>query len=82
MGRYWQTALLASWRPQIAWVPIEEIVRDKQDAYYRAISNADRTGDARLFIEFMLTALRDAFGCPSRKRDGMVDAGANGVIVR
>ena len=60
MGRYWQTALLASWRPQMAWVPVEEIVRDRQDAYYRAISNADRTGDARMFIEFMLTALRDA----------------------
>ena len=60
MGRYWQTALLASWRPQMAWVPVEEIIRDRQDAYYRAISNADRTCDARLFIEFMLTALRDA----------------------
>ena len=60
MGRYWQTALLASWRPQMAWVPVEEIIRDRQDAYYRAISNADRTGDARMFIEFMLAALRDA----------------------
>ena len=44
----------------MAWVPVEEIIRDRQDAYYRAISNADRTGDARMFIEFMLTALRDA----------------------
>ena len=43
----------------MAWVPVEEIIRDRQDAYYRAISNADRTGDARMFIEFMLTALRD-----------------------
>ena len=60
MGRYWQTALLAAWRPQMAWVPVEEIIRDRQDAYYRAISNADRTGDARMFIEFMLAALRDA----------------------
>ena len=60
MGRYWQTALLAAWRPQMAWVPVEEIIRDRQDAYYQAISNADRTGDARMFIEFMLTALRDA----------------------
>ena len=60
MGRYWQTVLLAAWRPQMAWVPVEEIIRDRQDAYYRAISNADRTGDARMFIEFMLTALRDA----------------------
>ena len=60
MGRYWQTALLSSWRAQMAWVPVEEIVRDRQEAYYRAISDADRTGDARRFIEFMLTALRDA----------------------
>ena len=44
----------------MAWVPVEEIIRDRQDAYYRAISSADRTGDARMFIEFMLTALRDA----------------------
>ena len=60
MGRYWQTALLSSWRSQMAWVPVEEVVRDRQDAYYRAISEADRTGDARAFIEFMLVALRDA----------------------
>ena len=60
MGRYWQTALHAAWRPQMAWVPVEEIIRDRQDAYYQAISNADRTGDARMFIEFMLAALRDA----------------------
>ena len=36
------------------------IVRDRQDAYYGAISDSDRTGDARRFIEFMLLALRDA----------------------
>jgi Fic family protein len=60
MGRYWQTVLLASWRAQMAWVPVEEIVRDRQDSYYQAISNADKTGDARAFIEFMLVALRDA----------------------
>lgn len=60
MGRYWQTVLLAAWRPQMAWVPVEEIVRDRQKAYYRAISVADRTGDACEFIEFMLVALRDA----------------------
>ena len=60
MGRYWQTVLLASWRAQMAWVPVEEVIRDRQSAYYRAISNADKTGDARMFIEFMLVALRDA----------------------
>jgi hypothetical protein len=37
-----------------------ETVMSKEKKMSRAISNADRTGDARLFIEFMLTALRDA----------------------
>ena len=60
MGRYWQTALLSAWRVQMAWVPVEEVVRDRQNAYYQAISESDRTGDARYFIEFMLVALRDA----------------------
>lgn len=60
MGRYWQTVLLSSWRAQMAWVPVEEVVRNRQDAYYRSIADADRTGNARKFIEFMLVALRDA----------------------
>ena len=60
MGRYWQTVLLSSWREQMAWVPVEEIIRDRQDAYYEAISKADCTGDICPFIEFMLIALRDA----------------------
>ena len=66
MGRYWQTVLLSSWRAQMAWVPVEEIVRDRQSAYYRAISNADHAGDARWFIEFMLVALRDALASVKR----------------
>lgn len=53
-------ALIGAVRLQMAWVPVEEVVRDRQDTYYRAISEADRTGDARAFIEFMLVALRDA----------------------
>ena len=39
---------------------VEEIVRDRQEAYYRSISECDRSGDARIFVEFMLKALRDA----------------------
>ena len=50
MGRYWQTALLASWRPQMAWVPVEEIIRDRQEAYYQAISNADKIRDTETCV--------------------------------
>ena len=28
MGRLWQTALLASWKPIFAWIPIESIIKD------------------------------------------------------
>lgn len=60
MGRYWQTVLLASWMPQMAWVPVEEVIKGRQDAYYQAIADADSQGDSQPFIEFMLAALRDA----------------------
>ncbi len=60
MGRYWQTVLLAAWRPQMAWVPVEEVVRSRQQDYYRAIQQSDAIADAHPFIEYMLEAIRDA----------------------
>lgn len=36
-GRLWQTALLASWKPIFEWIPIESIIKDNQEEYYRAI---------------------------------------------
>lgn len=60
MGRLWQTLILSRWRPVLAWLPVETVIRDRQDAYYAALSAADRQAEATPFVEFMLQALQQA----------------------
>jgi len=59
MGRMWQTLLLCKWKPVFAWLPIETIIKERQDEYYRVLGEADRVGDSSTFIEFMLQAIND-----------------------
>jgi len=60
MGRLWQTSILYRWKQVFAYLPLESVVRDRQQDYYKALGQADKEADATVFIEFMLTALRDA----------------------
>lgn len=60
MGRFWQTALLASWKPIFEWIPIESIIKDNQDEYYRAIGLSTAEGKSNRFILFMLSVIKKA----------------------
>ncbi|WDG79098.1 Fic family protein [Pseudomonas chlororaphis] len=60
MGRLWQTLILSRWRPVLAWLPVETVIREQQDAYYAALSAADQQTEATPFVEFMLQALHQA----------------------
>ena len=60
MGRLWQTALLASWKPVFAWIPIESIIKDNQEEYYKAITYSTSQGKSNIFILFMLNCLNKA----------------------
>jgi Fic family protein len=60
MGRLWQTLILSLWRPVLAYLPVETVIRDQQEAYYAALSTADQAAEATPFVEFMLAALRQA----------------------
>jgi Fic family protein len=57
MGRLWQTLILSQWRPVLAYLPVEAVIREQQDAYYAALSAADQLADSTPFVEFMLQAL-------------------------
>lgn len=57
MGRLWQTLILSRWRPIFALLPVESIIRDRQQDYYAALGRADHSADATAFIEFMLAAI-------------------------
>ncbi len=41
-------------------VPVESVVRARQEAYYRALGASDSAGEATPFVEFSLGAMRDA----------------------
>ena len=60
MGRLWQTALLASWKPIFAWIPIESIIKNNQEEYYKAITYSTSQGKSNIFILFMLDCLNKA----------------------
>ena len=60
MGRLWQTLILRQWKPLLGYLPVETVIRDRQNEYYRALAEADERADAAPFVEFMLQALRDA----------------------
>lgn len=60
MGRLWQTLILRNWKPLLAYLPVETVIRDRQEDYYRVLAQADERADATLFVQFMLQALCDA----------------------
>jgi Fic family protein len=57
MGRLWQTLILSKWKPALAYLPVETVIRNQQSEYYAALSTADQASDATGFVEFMLQAL-------------------------
>lgn len=54
MGRLWQTVILIQHYPVFEFLPIEALIKTKQEAYYQALSISDKTGNATTFILFML----------------------------
>ncbi|ART83453.1 cell filamentation protein Fic [Oceanisphaera profunda] len=60
MGRLWQTLILSHWQPLLAYLPVETVIKDQQQAYYQAFRQADLSSDCSGFIEFLLDALATA----------------------
>lgn len=54
MGRLWQTLLLMQQYPVFEYLPIESLIKQKQDEYYAALSESDKKGHSTPFITFML----------------------------
>ena len=60
VGRLWHTLLLTKWKPLFAWLPVESIIHDRQEEYYRAINQSNYEGESTAFISFMLSAIKQA----------------------
>lgn len=60
MGRLWQTMILKEHSPIFEFLPIETLVKAKQQDYYNVLGKSDNQGSSTLFIEFMLEIIKDA----------------------
>lgn len=58
-GRLWHTLILAKWQEFFLWLPIESIIHERQDGYYKALNASNTAGESTIFVEFMLEIIRD-----------------------
>ncbi|MFT4178872.1 MAG: Fic family protein [Thermomonas sp.] len=70
MGRLWQTLILSEWQPAFAWLPVESLVHQRQDRYYRAINDSTAASDCAPFVHFMLDRIHDAVSKASGRKTG------------
>jgi len=59
MGRMWQTLLLYQWKEIFAWLPVETIIKQRQQEYYNALIKSNDVADCTVFIHFILKAIWD-----------------------
>lgn len=64
IGRLWQTLVLSRWQPILAYLPVETVIKNRQDDYYCVLGEADQATDCSGFILFMLDAIADALQQP------------------
>lgn len=57
-GRLWHTLILSTWQPFFLWIPIEAMIRERQQGYYQALRRADAAGESTVFVTFMLELIK------------------------
>lgn len=60
MGRMWQTLILYKWKKVFGWLPVETLIKERQEQYYEVLGICDSAANSGMFIEFLLEAIRDA----------------------
>lgn len=60
MGRLWQTLILKDAYPVFEFLPIETLIKKRQEKYYEVLGKSDNTGESTLFIEFMLEIILES----------------------
>jgi len=60
MGRLWQTVILKDYSPVFEYLPIESLIKERQQDYYDVLGKSDNQGNSTGFIEFMLEIINIA----------------------
>ena len=62
MGRLWQQIILMKEDKIFEYIPIEALIKDNQEQYYKVLGICDNLGESTLFVEFMLEQISHAIG--------------------
>ena len=82
IGRLWQTLILYNYKPIFKYMPIESIIKEHQQEYYKALEDSGSLGESTPFIEFMLNVilltcksvpLNDPKNVPLKRLDKIVE---------
>lgn len=57
--RLWHTLILSKWKEFFIWIPIETMIQEKQEEYYKMLNAANTDGESTVFVEFMLEILHE-----------------------
>jgi Fic family protein len=60
MGRLWQTIILSKANPVFEYLPLETLIIQTQDEYYKSLAISDKIGESTAFIEYMLKLIDDS----------------------
>ncbi|MCT4639008.1 MAG: Fic family protein [Bacteroidales bacterium] len=60
MGRLWQTLILKDAHAVFEYLPVESLIKERQERYYEVLGESDNRGESTLFIEFMLEIILDS----------------------
>jgi len=60
IGRLWQTRLLMLYHPVFEYLPVEQLIREHQQEYYRSLARGEDTGDCTDFVVFILAQIEQA----------------------
>ena len=59
-GRLWHSLILQRWKPIFLWLPIETLIQEKQEGYYKELNESNSLNECTPFVTFMLEVIRDA----------------------
>lgn len=76
-GRLWQSLILQKWKDFFAWMPIESLIYEKQEGYYKALNTSNSAGESTIFVTFMLEVIRDALRDVVESQNKSRDVGIN-----
>ena len=76
-GRLWQSLILQKWKDFFAWMPMESLIYEKQEGYYKALNTSNAAGESTIFVTFMLEVIRDVLHDVVESQNKPHDVGTN-----